>query len=185
MNLRSNTGFLLYLSLLLAACSPIKVITDFDAKADFSKYKSFSVYQLTDKGTSLSELNQQRIINAIRAELTKKGLTEVSNNPDLLVNATAIVTTKEQVTATHYNYGGYYRPYYWEPAYSGPTVYNVSELREGSLVIDIIDAASKHLLWEGTGNKEIDSGLKNPDDEIPYAVAKILADFPPKIIGSK
>jgi hypothetical protein len=36
------------------------------------------------------------------------------------------------------------------------------------------------LIWQGTGNKEIDTGLKKPETEVPAAVAKILADFPPQ-----
>lgn len=184
MNMKAITKIMLLLLLnctILSCSSPLKVITDYDSKTDFSKYKSFSFYQLTDKGPGLSELNQQRIINSIREELVNKGLKEVSANPDLLVNATAIVTEKKQVTSTnYYNYGGYYRPYRWGPTYIGPTVYNVSELREGSLVIDIIDASSNHLVWQGTGNKEIDTGLKEPETEIPAAIAKIFTEFPPK-----
>lgn len=184
MNTSSKLKLFFLFSWLTVACSaPVKVVTDYDRKTDFSKFKSFSFYQLTDKGPGLSELNQRRIINTITVELVKKGLVEDSTNPDLLVNATAIVTEKKQVTATnYYNYGGYYRPYHWGPAYGGATVYNVSALREGSLVIDIIDASSKHLVWQSTGNKEIDTELKNPETEIPAAVAKILSDFPP---GSK
>jgi len=181
MNATTKIILLLLLNCIVFACSsPLKVITDYDTKADFSRFNTFSFYQLTDKGPGLSELNQQRIINAIRDELTKKGLKEDLNNPDLLVNATAIVTEKKQVTSTnYYNYGGYYRPYRWGPTYIGPTVYNVSELREGSLVIDIIDASSNHLVWQGTGNKEIDTGLKEPETEIPSAIAKIFTEFPP------
>jgi hypothetical protein len=159
----------------------LKVFADYDTKADFIRFKSFSFYQLTDKGPGLNELNQQRIINAIRDDLIKKGFQEDLTNPDLLVNATAIVTEEMQLTSTnYYNYGGYYRPYRWGPAYVGSTVYSVSDLREGSLVIDIIDASSKHLIWQSTGNKEIDTGLKKPESEVPAAVAKILADFPPQ-----
>ncbi|MCF1753362.1 DUF4136 domain-containing protein [Mariniradius sp. RY-2] len=185
MNMKATTKIMLLLLLnfmVIACSSPLKVITDYDTKADFSRFQTFSFYQLTDKGPGLSELNQQRIINAIRDELVKKGFKEDLTNPDLLVNATAIVTEEKQVTSTnYYNYGGYYRPYRWGPTYvGGSTVYNVSELREGSLVIDIIDASTKHLIWQGTGNKEIDTGLKKPETEVPAAVAKILAGFPPQ-----
>ncbi|MFD2200926.1 DUF4136 domain-containing protein [Shivajiella indica] len=182
MKVTTKIILLLLLNCMVLACSsPLRVITDYNTKTDFSKFKSFSFYQLTDKGPGLSELNQQRIINAIRDEMLKKGFKEDLNNPDLLVNATAIVTEEKQLTSTnYYNYGGYYRPYRWGPSYAGSTVYSVSELREGSLVIDIIDASSKHLIWQSTGNKEIDTGLKKAETEIPAAVEKILADFPPQ-----
>ena len=162
-----------------AACSSVKVSSDYDRMAEFSKYKSFSFFQLTDKGPGLSELNRDRIVNAIKAEMIKKGFTENNSNPDLLVNATAILKTEKQVTANTYGYGGYYRPYYYRAGYGGTTTINVSEYKDGSLVIDLIDAASKKLIWEGTGNKEIDVPLKDAEKIIPAAVAKILAKYPP------
>ncbi|MCH6233453.1 DUF4136 domain-containing protein [Cognataquiflexum rubidum] len=187
MGIPSKIRLVILLSLTAMACSsPLKVITDYDSKADFSQYKSFSFFELKDTGPGLSELNQQRIINATREELIKKGFIEDQNNPQLLVNVTAIVNEKKQITAnSYYNYGGYYRPYRWGPSYGGSTVYNVTDLKEGSLIIDILDASSKHLLWQGTGNKEIDTGLKKPETEIPTYINKILSDFPPVPKSSK
>lgn len=166
----------------ITACgSTVKVTTDYDKQNEFSKYKTFAFYQLTDKGPGLSQLNQNRIINAIKGEMIKKGFTENTSNPDILINATAIVKEKKEVSATtsYYGYRGYYRPYAWGPGYTGSTTYDVYEYKDGSLVIDIVDAASKQLVWQGTGNKEIDVPLKNADTEIPAAVTKIMAGFPP------
>lgn len=131
---------------------------------------------------AISQLNQQRIIAAIREELIKKGLQENVGSPDLLVNATAIFKNKIAVNSNtnYYGYGGVYRPYYWGGAGgSSSTTYNVEHYKDGSLIIDVIDAKTKSLLWEGTGNSEIDGPLKDPDAEIPKAINKILAGFPP------
>ena len=113
--------------------------------------------------------------------MIKKGFTENTGNPDVFVNATAIVKEKKQVSSTtnNYGYGGYYRPYYWSPGFAGTTTYNVYEYKDGSLIIDIVNAANKQLVWQGTGNKEIDAPLKDADTEIPAAVTKIMAGFPP------
>ena len=35
------------------------------------------------------------------------------------------------------------------------------------------------MVWQGTGNAEIDKAPKDPDAAIKAAVTKILADFPP------
>lgn len=176
------------LSMLVIAClsiiscgSAVKVTSDYDRSADFSKYKSFGFYQLSDKSESISELNRNRIINAIKAELTKKGFTENDQNPDVLVNATTILENKKSVSSNtnYYGYGGYYRPYAWGPGFSGTTSYNVYDYKAGSLIIDIVSASSKQLLWQGTGNKDIDKPSKDPDHDIAEAVAKILNNFPP------
>lgn len=164
----------------LSSCSPVKVLTDQDKSADLSRYGTFSFLNLTDKGPGLSPLNRDRIINAINDEMKKKGYIESSSDPDILVNATTIVNEKKQVTANnYYNYGGLYRPYYWGPS-MGTMVYNVSELKEGALVIDVVDAKSKRLVWQSTGNREIDIPMKKADKIIPESVAKILSDFPSK-----
>lgn len=164
----------------LASCSSsVKVSSDFDRMAEFSKYKSFAFFQLTDKGPGLSELNRDRIVNAIKAELIKKGFTENTSNPDVFVNATTLLKTEKQITANTYGYGGYYRPYYWGAGYGGSTTYNVNEYKNGSLVIDIVEASTKKLVWQGTGNKEIDLPMKDAETMIPAAVAKILAKYPP------
>ncbi|UOK41509.1 MULTISPECIES: DUF4136 domain-containing protein [Flavobacterium] len=173
----------LAISALLISCNSVTVQTDYDKSVDFSKYKTFSFYELADKSGSISQLNKNRIINAVQAEMIKKGLTVSADNPDVLVNITTILTDKKSVTANtdYYNYGGYYRPYHWGGGYVGSTTtYNVYEYKEGSLIIDVVDASNKQLIWQGIGNKEIDSPSKNPDKNITEAVAKILENYPPK-----
>jgi hypothetical protein len=52
----------------------------------------------------------------------------------------------------------------------------------GTLLIDIIDAASKQLVWRGTAAGEIDPGLtsRERDERIRNIVHEMLAHFPPK-----
>jgi hypothetical protein len=47
------------------------------------------------------------------------------------------------------------------------------------LIIEVVDAKTKNLLWEGIGNKEIDKPAKDLDAAVKDAVAKILAGYPP------
>lgn len=165
------------------SCNSVTVQTDYDKSVDFTKYKTFSFYELADKSGSVSELNKKRIVNAVKNEMTKKGLTEAVDNPDILVNITAILANKQSVTANtdYYNYGGYYRPYYWGGGYVGSTTtYNVYDYKEGSLIIDVIDASNKQLIWQGIGNKEIDSPSKKTEEKINDAVMQIMAGYPPK-----
>lgn len=150
---------------------------------DFTKYKSFSFYELKDKSGAVSDLNKNRIIQAVKSEMFKKGFIENKTNPDLLINLTTLIADKKSVTSNtnYYNYGGYYRPYGWGNGYLGSTTtYNVYEYKDGSLIIDLIDVNSNQLLWQGIGNKEIDSPSKNPEKTISEAVAKIMEKFPPQ-----
>lgn len=168
--------------LMVWSCGPtLKVNTDYDKSVDFSKYKTFSLYKM-DTNSGISELNQKRIATAIRNEMISKGFQENTSSPDMLVNQVAIFKDKVAVSSTtnYYGYGGVYRPYYWSGAgVSGTTSYNVDEYKEGSLIIDVIDAGTQKLIWQGIGNKEIDGPVKDPDTKIPKAITMIMEGFPP------
>jgi Domain of unknown function (DUF4136) len=175
---------LLFIALISFGCEPsLKVSSDFDKSADFTRYKTFSLYKAENINEQISQLNQDRIKNAIRSEMVKKGFQETNSSPDLLVNPVAIFKDKVAVSSTtnYYGYGGVYRPYYYSGFGGGygTTSYNVDHYKDGSLIIDIVDAATEKLLWQGIGNREIDGPVKDPDTRIPQAIASIMADFPP------
>lgn len=169
--------------LFAASCGPtLKVSTDYDKNAVFSNYKTFSVYNLKTTG-SVSQLNADRIVNAIKAELTSKGFQEAGSNADLIINAVTVLKDKQSVSSStnYYGYGGIYRPYsYWGGGMGvGSTTVSTYNYKDGSLVIDIVDNKTQKMVWQGTGNSEIDKAPKDPDAAIKAAVTKILANFPP------
>ncbi len=168
--------------LFFSACSTLKVTTDFDRSVDFTQFKTFDFIELDVQG-AISEMNQARFIKAIKAEMEKKGFQLDDSDPDLLVNATAILQNKKSVTADSYGYGGYYRPYRWGGGVT-TTSFDVYEYKYGSLIIDVIDASTQQLIWEGTGDKEIDTQAKDPDAAAANAVSQIMAGFPPVSSGS-
>ena len=170
--------------LVISCSAPLKVNTDYDKSVNFSNYKTFSVYNLKTTG-SVSQLNAERITNAIRNEMTKKGFTETSNNADLMVNAVVVLKDKQTTTATtnYYGYGGMYRPYGYYGGMGmgamGTTSVNTYEYKAGTFIIDVVDSKTQKMIWEGTGNKDFDSAPKNPDEAITNGVASIMAGFPP------
>ncbi|OQP40982.1 hypothetical protein A4H97_15390 [Niastella yeongjuensis] len=162
-------------------CAPsVKVNVDYDRAADFTSHKTFTMTDIAAKG-EVSQLNAERIRNAIVQNMKTKGYTEVgADAADLLVNAVTVSKTKTSVTANnnYYGYGGVYRPYgYWG---AGSTTFSTYDYTDGSLIIDVVNNKTQKLLWQGVGNSEIDSKPKNPDKFIQYAVEKIMKDFPPK-----
>ncbi len=183
--MRTPVKFLLafiVMTTVFSCSSSLKVTNDYDKAADFSTYKTFGFYKHTTEG-SVSELNANRIMNAIRANLTAKGYTEQNSNPDMLVNAVTILKDKQAVSATtnYYGYGGLYRPYgYWGGGMAtGYTTVNTYNYKDGSLSIDIVDNKTNKMVWQGIGNKDIDKAPKDPDATITDAVTKIMAGFPP------
>lgn len=169
---------------MLYSCAPIvNVTTDYDKATNFSEFKTFSIYDLKAQEGQVSQLNADRITNAIRSEMIAKGFVESTNRPDLRVNAITLIKNKETVTAStnFYGYGGMYRPYsYWGGGtMMGNTTVSTYNYIDGSLMIDIVSAKTNKLIWQGTGNAQIDNKLDNPNEFISSAVKKIMNGFPP------
>lgn len=182
---------ILSIGLLFSSCATIKVNSDVDASVDFSKYKTFQYYGWTkDSDKQLNDLDKRRLEQAFRKEFEKRGLTLVESGGDLVVSLFILVKQKvEQEATTTYNGGGYYGGYYgygprwgWGPGYSSTRV-SEYEYQEGTLVVDVFDAAEKRLIWESIGVGTIDENPSNREKNIPKAVEKIMEDYPVKPIG--
>lgn len=172
------------LSILAASCgSTLKVTNDYDRNTNFSNYKTFSVYSVKTTG-SVSQLNADRIVNAIKAEMTAKGYSYVESNGDLTINAITILKDKQSVSATtnYYGYGGLYRPYgyYGGMGMASNTSVSTYHYKDGSLTIEMVDAKTTKMVWQGIGNKEIDRASNDPDADIKKAVTLIMESFPKK-----
>ncbi len=181
-------GFLslIFLFVITSCGSTVSVTNDFDKSIDFKKYKTFSFYHLKTTG-EISKLNADRVVNAIILEMKGKGYVEDKNNPDLLINAVTVLQEKEATTVSstnYYGYGGYYRPYGYGYGYGygypvGNSVdVNTYNYKDGTIMVDILDAKTEKLIWEGTGTSEITSKVQEPERAIGYAISKILASYP-------
>ena len=142
----------------------------------------------------MSQVNADRLVTAIVLEMKEKGFVESSDNPDLLINAVTVLTKKEAVSVSseYYGYGGYFRPYGYGYGYSnvGYAIENTAAdnrfvYRDGTIMIDILEAKSEKLIWEGTGTAEIITKPSDPENVIRYAVSKIIESFPPEPKKSK
>src|SRR5687768_7162861 len=84
---------------IMSCSTPVKVTSDYDKNVNFRQYKTFSLNKVDDATKqSISQLNQDRIYNAVRQQLIAKNLTE-STTPDLLVHVVTILKDKQSVTA--------------------------------------------------------------------------------------
>src|SRR5664279_4407911 len=139
---------------LFSSCGPTLTVTnDYDHSANFSQFHTFKIVKLEQQYQALSQFNQTRVINAVNAQMLAKGFTP-SESPDLLVNITSIMKNKQEIVANSYGYGGGYRPYAWGGGNMSTTV-NVQNYTAGSLIIEVANASTNKLLWEGIGNQDI------------------------------
>ncbi len=169
----------LLLIFVLASCSSVKVATDFDKEANFNQYKSYAFFKPGIDKAEINDLDKKRILRAIDANLYEKGMNK-AEKPDLLVS----IFTKERERVDVYNnnfgYGWGWSPWYYGSYYGGS---NVSRTSEGTLYIDLIDAKTNNLVWQGMGSADlVTQNMEKKEARILEIVTKIMAEYPP---GSK
>tara|TARA_Y200000002_G_scaffold218975_2_gene180709 strand:- start:8 stop:529 length:522 start_codon:yes stop_codon:yes gene_type:complete len=165
--------YLLLLTITIVGCSSISVFTDHDSGVDFTKYNSFAYFKPGIDKVEISDLDKRRILKAIDLQLAEKSMLK-SDMPDLLVS---INTTAKEKIYINTNYGAW--GWGWNPWIWSPNQNTVSSRTEGVLYIDIIDAKTKQLVWQGKGKGGISEYSKNRDERIGIFVAEILKNFPP------
>ncbi|MGK7397046.1 MAG: DUF4136 domain-containing protein [Candidatus Cyclobacteriaceae bacterium M3_2C_046] len=144
--MRIKGAFLIILTVFLFGCAPTPkgVVIDYDQDAVFSEYKTFywSDEILQDKVEQpmfYNSLVKKRIKEAVASEMQGRGYEITEQDPDLLINAHMVIEEK-----TEYQSSPTYSYRYW-----GPDNIRVSNYKEGTLVIDLIDRDQKQLVWQG------------------------------------
>jgi hypothetical protein len=183
--LRKSFLPVLMLALLLGSCASVQVLSDYDREVDFAAYKTYAFYKTGIDKAQISDLDKKRIVKAIENEMDARGFVK-SEHPDLLVSI--FTKEKERVDVYNNNYWGwgwgYYAPYYWGwPGYYGNSV---STSTEGSLYIDLIDANSRDLVWQGRGVGTLGNtqNIAKKEERIREFVSQILQQYPPNAIAA-
>ena len=178
------TALFAFLLIIVASCSSIKVYSDYDKNADFSKYKTYAFYKKGIDKVEISDLDKRRILRAIEVQLDAKGMVK-SEDPDLLVNI--FTKSREKIDVYNNNYYGWYPWYYgYGYGYFGPGYgfgyTNVSSSTEGTLFIDLIDAKKKELVWQGigTGLLSYSKSIEKKEAMINEFVTEIMVAYPPQ-----
>ncbi|MDF0651123.1 MAG: DUF4136 domain-containing protein [Nitrospira sp.] len=165
-----------------AGCTSIDVKTDFDPAVDFSRFKTFAFTGLTDlnkTGVLDNSLMRHRLETMIDRELRQKGLTQTSldQHPDLLVHYWVGVKDKEQLQSRPGNEASNWGERYgWSTSYSGVSTY---EYREGTLITDLVEPASKTLVWQATIVAELKDDVKKNIALTEKAIKKAFENYPP------
>lgn len=159
----------------LLGCSTLTVRTDYDRTVDFSKYKSFD---FRPSKSIQQPFLRERLERAVTAQLEAKGLTPARGGADLWVVLHGRVSQRTQIDTTSFGYG--YRWGWWGGM--GVTTRTVRRVPVGTLIVDLVDASAKELVWQGSASDTVDESGTPADREarVNGAVAKMFADFPPR-----
>lgn len=154
---------------------------DFDRSVDFTAYKTFAfVSPLGTDRNGYQTIISQHLKAATSREMEARGLRLDETMPQLLVNFNANLSEKMRVVNTA-PAGSYYD--YRYGAYSSWSRYPydqyVTYYHEGTLNIDVIDAAKKQLIWESTAVDTVtQKTLNNIQHALDEAVAAAFEKYP-------
>ncbi len=178
--------------LLLFACSPMQITTDYDDSVLFADLKTYNWLPGRPLSTGnpvidTNSLLHKRIKNEINRWFQSHGYKlEPKDKSDFLVSYYVVTEQKTQISVLNDYYGyprgwGYYGGYYDYPGPGGSRTY-VYEYEEGTLIIDIVNTKTHQLMWRGTAEGEVEE-LKTPEEKkarIAKVVQSILKKFPPR-----
>lgn len=166
-------SFLLVLALGLQSCSPFSVKTDYSERTDFTKMKT---YLIRSEELKMNDIDKERILNEVSRNLKSKGMTP-SSSPDVIVNVIAYHKKINSVTCSPGGFYGWGGPYGWGVGMNRTWNRNYTE---GTLLIDIIDARTRKLIWQGEVSGINVDNRNSKVKEIPMVVDAIFSKYPPK-----
>ena len=179
---------------LLAACALLGLLvvtscasgptirSSMDESVDFNRFRTFDF--LVPLGTDregFQTLISQQLVSSAERELLARGLTRTATNPDLLINFSANLDQRLRITQSPGTSAGSFnrhrRGFYntW-PSYQQT---DIRQYTQGTLGIDVIDAARRQLIWEGVAISRVtQSTTDNLGPVLDDAVVDIFRDFP-------
>jgi hypothetical protein len=181
---------------MLAACAGVPVSTDYSQEFDFSNVSSYA-WLLPTKASDPevdNDLVRQRVVDAVDAQFTARGLVKSADISKASVLVSYQLGQEDKIAID--NFGSWYTHFGYYPCYNcgyrpgygyfGRSHFYdddiwVRNYKQSTLMIDVIDPASKKLLWRGMTKRVIPT-LKTPEERRLYVletVSAILAEFPP------
>jgi hypothetical protein len=150
-NLKIHGGILLIFSLIVSGCSPVRMLSS-RADQDFilGNYQSYRFYDIALDTIDVPEFYQRLgwIEEEMRTQFSNRGLSYSKEDPDLLVNIGLVFEEKTQMRETDIVTDA--------PKYIGNMNYSwqsemveMGKYSEGTMVMHLVDARSKVLVWEG------------------------------------
>lgn len=169
----------------LPSCKPLfkiqsETITNFSYN-QFRSYKFFNPKNMPESNFAFSDNNKKLIFDVIAGEMKSRGFVSIQE-ADLIVKIQGGTSTKTENQPRNYYYDPItsYYTYYGNPyyGYNDPWLYDDISKKITTLIIDVIDAHTKKLLWEGVGTGMIGDNSKEVEDRIRQAIHDIFLKFP-------
>lgn len=174
MNNITNTLKLLLLGLALVlninGCGNMSIASEYDPKYNFADLKTYAWIPDPDIDVD-SQLEVKRLKAAIDKKMAQMGYQQ-SEEPNFKIALHMLTGGTTNLAEWGYGYG-------WQ----GASGYGVSAypVGQGSILVDIIDAKTNELVWQGLGSAETQNeDAEIRDRTIRRMLNELFKDFPPK-----
>lgn len=175
-------------ALLFASCSVTTHVETADG-VNLDNYKTFgwaNVKGERKKDNADNDIVDNNIKNAISKQLENRGWNETAQSPDVILDYCVMVEKKKNRISepvysypyTHYYYNGWRhrRGYMYYPNdLLGYRTYNIP-FKEGTLIVNMVDAKTNKLIWQGSARSEVSSKMVT-SDEMQTDVMSIFKKF--------
>ncbi|MCA1798860.1 MAG: DUF4136 domain-containing protein [Xanthomonadaceae bacterium] len=186
MNAILRSGLLLLAVGALAACAVQRVATDYDSAVPFHQLESFAwlepAFDEVQDPVLDSALLGRKIQRAAMNELVGRGYIAVHSDADPDFFITYHTTSRERIRdsggiSLGIGIGGGYRRSR-HSIFVGDHFGRVESYQEGTLILDVINARTRDLIWRGWMRGSMHPS-RYTDEAVDTAVREILAEFPP------
>ena len=182
----NRTSVLCAALLLSSACASapkVQVNSEFDRGASFESLRSYDFHVPPDAAPRDERIDAKlinaRVQRAVAAQLESRGFVrDFHGTPDFLVAHHILLDSRFEIDSyidlATYGYRSWTQPMRMQQV--------IREYDHGVMILDIIDANTKTMIWRGYGEAKVD--LEDEEahkraEIIRAAVAKILESFPP------
>jgi hypothetical protein len=186
-SLHALLSFLLVAGCCLGAQAQ-KIHVVYDKQLNFSQFKTFA---WAPHGAVAHPMLAANIVGAIEDELKQRGLqkVEINANPGLIIQVYGSIDQDSTLYSNDplYNATGGIPPF--DPSFSGPMLTGMYgnttvTIHKGQLVVDLLDAANKKLVWRGMSQQNL--AAHNPNklvSQVNTAISKMFKQYPGKVEG--
>lgn len=158
--------FSVFMLLLVSSCKSTYIAYDYAKDADFAKYVTFNFYE---PSSGLTDQENESMMDEIQNNLEEKGLeSKLIAKSSIHFEVAFYETNISNVPITIFE------------VTSGIDLSRSNFYME--LTIEVADALTNELLWQGVIEKRINSGLneENKDKIFKEMVDEVMATYPPK-----
>lgn len=162
---------------LLGACLILaaKVTTDYSHSANFGQYHTY----YWAKVKAGDQLWEDRIQRDVDQQLAAKGWQRVPQGGDVAVTAFGSTQNEQTLNTFYDDFGGWY----WGGFGEGMSTTTTETTPVGTLVVDLFDAHTKHLIWRSKATDTLSDKPQKNEKKLSDTIDDMFKKFPPPSRG--